>query len=367
MSLRGTGSGRLVNAVRSEEHGPEPQPPASAVRAEEGGTAARASVPGSVGRSILGYAVVILFLGLCGYYIYSHGHEFAFVSRASVGELILAGVCVVAAFGISAYQLGLFLGSFGVSTGFMELMALTMAMCLGNMVTPMRGGTGALAVYLKRFHSLDFHAFAIIYGGTGLLIALINSGLAAVGLVVLGATHGFVHIPLSLAVAALFVFCLYLSIFPPPIKWERSGILGLVFRTANSWHELTRNRRLMIVLTVSFLAVSFFLAAAFFFIYRALGTELSASGVIITSSLGNIANLVSLTPGALGIFDAIVVEIPRILGLDTARSLAAALMFRALSFGCALALGLPGILYLLILSRKGHVTATRMPEKHNEQ
>ncbi len=305
-------------------------------------------------RSIFGYGLVFGFLGLCGYYIYAHGHEFAFLGRASAGELILAGICVVAALAISAHQLGLFLRSLGVSIGFVELMALTMAMCLGNLVTPMRGGTGALAVYLKRYHALDFHAFALIYGGTGLLIALINSALALAGLAILWAVHGFLHIPLTVAVAGLFVFSLYLSVFPPPVKWERSGILGLVFKTANSWHRLTRDRRLMITLTGSFLAVSFFLAAAFFLIYRALGIELSAAAVVITSSLGNIGNLVSLTPGSLGIFDAIVIQIPRILGLDTARSVAAALVFRGVSFGCAAALGLPGILYLLIMGRKHH-------------
>ena len=352
MTDRDACSTSTLNPDQSGEAGRKPEFSISPIRGGESSDGA--SSRSSVGGTVLGYSVVMLFLGLTGYYIYSHGHEFAFVARASVVDLVLAGVCVIASLIISAFQLGLFLGTFGVSMGFTELLALTMTMCLGNMVTPMRGGTGALAIYLKKKYSLDFHSFALIYGGTGLLIALMNSGLAFGGLIYLWLAYGFIHVPLSVAVAGLFALCLYLSIFPPSIKWQRqrSGIVGLVVRTANSWHEITRDRRLMTVLTGSFLATSFFLAASFFFVYRALGTELSATAVVIVSSLGNIANLFGFTPGSIGIFDAVVIQIPRLLGLDTARAIAAALTIRALLFGSSALLGIPGIMYLLVVSRR---------------
>lgn len=343
---RGPNRQDFIEGDTCARNGDEDAPP------DRHGSAAASSSKASIGRSIAGYVVVGLFLGLCGYYIHTHRGDFLFVAGASYAELFLAGLCVVLAFGVSAHQLGLFLKNFGILLKPGELLALTMAMCLGNMVTPMRGGTGGLAVYLKRCHSLDFHAFAIIYGGTGLLIALINSGLAAAGLAVLWAYYGFVHLPLSVAVGGLFGLCLYLSVFPPPIRWEGSGFLGVVFRTAHSWHVLTRDRRLLMTLTVSFLVVSFLLAASFYLIYASLGIEVSVSAIIITSSLGNIGNLVSLTPGSLGIFDAIVIEVPRVLGMDTPRAVAAALVFRVLSFGCAFVLGLPGLFYLFRLGRK---------------
>ena len=42
---------------------------------------------------------------------------------------------------------------------------------------------------------------------------------------------------------------------------------------------------------------------------------LSASAVLITSSLGNIANLIPITPGSLGVFDTVMIQVPQIFGL----------------------------------------------------
>jgi len=130
------------------------------------------------------------------------------------------------------------------------------------------------------------------------------------------------------------------------MKWKKSGILSPVFQAAHSWHVLTRDRRLLASLAVSLLIISFVLTAAFYFIYRALDTPLSLFGVLVTSSLGNVANLIPLTPGSLGIFDAVVIQIPQLFGVDPARAIAATLVFRVLCFFWALLLGIPGMYYL---------------------
>ena len=124
--------------------------------------------------------------------------------------------------------------------------------------------------------------------------------------------------------------------------------MSILFRSVSYIIPLSSYLRLTISLTI----VAFCLAGAFYFIYLALGTPLSALAVLIITGLGNIANLAPVTPGALGIFDAVVIEIPQLFGLDPARSLAAALAFRALSFFWACALGIPGLLFIVRLSRK---------------
>jgi uncharacterized membrane protein YbhN (UPF0104 family) len=308
-------------------------------------------------RSVLAYGIVAAFVLLCGHYVLAHWQDFAFVAAVSFPAIAAAGLLVLVSYVLNAYQLSLFLRNFKVSLGFVELMALTTGMLLGNLLIPMRGGTGALALYLKRVHNLDFGSFAAIYGGTAVLIALINSGMAIAALVLLGWLHSFSHPVLSIFVVGIFACCLYLSLFPPPIRWKRSGLLGLAFRAARSWHLLTRNRKLLLALALSFLAMSFALMSAFYLIYSALGMPLSASAVLITSSLGNIANLIPITPGSLGIFDAVMIQVPQIFGLDPARSIAATLVFRVLSFFWAFLFGIPGMIYVL---RKGK--SNRLPE-----
>lgn len=299
------------------------------------------------------YAVVGAFLVFCGYYIYHHRQDFAFAASMSAAETVTAGLLVLVSYIINIYQLNLFLRKFGISSGLMELTAMTNGMILGNLVLPMRGGSGALALYLKRVHRLDFQAFAAIYGGTALLMSLINTALALVALAFLAVVYGFTQPALTLFVGFVLVCCVYLGIFPPPVRWKSRGILGAIFAAANSWHLLARDRSLLIGVTASMLAISLALASAFYFIYRAMGMPLNPSAVLITSSLGNIANLVPLTPGSLGIFDAVTIQIPQMFGLDPARSIAGTLVFRVLAFSWALILGGPGMIHLAGASRSG--------------
>jgi len=314
------------------------------------------------GRSWLGAVIVLAFVALCGYYVFAHREEFAFLRSISAPETAAAGLLILGSFAVNSYQLGLFLEKFGLRLSFVEVCSLTMGMLLGNLVLPMRGGTGGLAVYLKKVHGLDFQAFAAMYGGTAVLVALINTALALIALIVVALTHGFVHLPLSLFVAGLFAGCLYLSVFPPPVRPRSTGLMAPVLQAARSWHALTRDRSLLAKLTLSFLVISLALALSFFFIYSAMGLPLSAEGVVITSSLGSIANLVPLTPGSLGIFDAVVIQIPQLFGMDTARSVAGALVFRALCFLWSLVFGLPGLIYVMRL--RARTSTVSFPEKN---
>jgi uncharacterized membrane protein YbhN (UPF0104 family) len=305
----------------------------------------------SRGEAVVGYGIPGIFIVLCAYYAYEHHQDFAFVASVSVTDTAWAGFLILAAFIISVYQFGLFLKNAGLSLELVELTALTMAMCLGNLLIPMRGGTGALALYLKKTHGLDFTSFAVIYGGTGLLMALINTGLAAFGLILLALINGSLYPALSLLVGAMFIICLYLSLFPPPTRRRGAGLSRFIFEAVRSWHLLTRDRLLLLRLAISFLLTALALAGSFYFIYKALGLPLSAFGVLITSSLGNMANLIAITPGSLGIFDAVVIQIPQEFGLDPARAIAGAVLFRVLSFFWAVLFGVPGLMYVLRLSR----------------
>ena len=304
----------------------------------------------SLARHALGYAIVALFVLFCGHYAWVHREDFSFLAAVSVLDTVLACLLVGGVYLIGAYQIGLFLKGLGLRLGAVELGALTMSMCLGNLVTPMRGGSAALAVYLKKVHNLDFSSFAVMFGGTGLLVTLINSALALGGLAVLLVGFDYVQPVVSILVASLFVVCLYLTLCPPALS-RQGGVLGFVSDAVNSWRFITRDRGLLIRLTVSFIAAALALTGSFWFIYRALGVPLSLPAVLITSSLGNIANLIGLTPGSIGIFDAVVIQIPLLFDLDPARSLAAAVLFRVLSFSWAILLGIPGLVYLLVRIR----------------
>ena len=300
---------------------------------------------------VVGYAVVAVFLAFCGYYISLHRDELAFVATASRPELSLAAFLILVNLFVNAIQTLVFFRYFGLSLGFTELVAVSTGMCLGNLVLPMRGGTAMIAIYLKKVHGLNMSSFAVIYAGVGLLMALVNTGLALFALAVLYVRQGFLHYPLTILVAILFGFCCYLTLFPPPIRWKRAGVLTPIFEAVNAWYKLTHHRALLAKLAILFALGPFLVMGAFSFIYEAFGAPLPWTAVLVTSTLGNLASLMPLIPGSLGIYDAVTMQIPQIFGLDTARSVAAALSYRVLLSGWTLILGVPGILYMLSVSR----------------
>jgi uncharacterized membrane protein YbhN (UPF0104 family) len=253
---------------------------------------------------------------------------------------------LLAAYLVSVWQFGLFLAHFSVRPGPVRLTALTMAMCLGNLVTPMRGGTAAAAVYLRRAHGLDYPSFAAIYGGTGLLTALINSGLALLATLLPPLSCGSFHpVPAALS-ASLFIGCLGLCVWPPRFMNAKGRWTRKAADAAHAWRELTRRRSLLLKISLTFALVSILLACSFYCIYEALDARVSLFGALMISSLGNIANLAAITPGALGIYDAAVIQLPRELGLDAPRAVTAALIFRAFSFVWPALIGLPGVIYI---------------------
>ena len=119
--------------------------------------------------------LAVAFVVACACYVYFHFNDFYSVFEASKFELALASLFILCSFLATCYQLDLFLKRFNLVLGKLELLAITHAIKLGNLVIAMRGGSGALALYLKKVHCLDFTESAVIYGGTAILVALITS------------------------------------------------------------------------------------------------------------------------------------------------------------------------------------------------
>jgi uncharacterized membrane protein YbhN (UPF0104 family) len=316
-------------------------------------------------RTIAAYSIAVGFIGVCGYYFYAHRQDFAFLADVSLPHLVAAGLCIVTALAAGMFQLKPFFDHYQLSVRFLELGALTTTSSLGNFVLPMRGGTAALAFYLKRIHGMGLGEFSLTYAGIGLLTALTNSGLALIGLTALFLDKGFFQLHITVLAGGLFGFCLILILCPPQLMSDRAGFRGRIGGLLKAWHALTSDRLLLAKTSAALVIVLFCITGCFYFLYRALGVPLPFFAVLVTLSVGNIATLVPITPGALGIFDVVTIQIPLLFGLDVARSITATVLFRALFLLWAFGLGMPGFFYLSKLIRRGRVGAELRPNNLN--
>ena len=187
-----------------------------------------------------------------------------------------------------------------------------------------------------------------------------------IGLAALFPENRFFHLPLTVIVGGLLAICVILIVFPPRLASTRGGLWGLVGTTLNGWHALTRDRSLLAKSSTALIVVLLCITGSFYFLYRSLGVPLSFFAVLVTLGVGNIATLVPITPGSLGIFDAVTIQIPLIFGLDVTRAITATVLYRTLFFLWAFSLGIPGFLYLTWRVRKHRDATGAKPAECNE-
>ncbi len=301
---------------------------------------------------IIGLLVVFIFFILVGYYLISHGNEFRRLWEFSYYQTILAGFCLFLGFLLNCYQMNLFLRKFGVRLSFFELIFVTHGMMLGNLVIPMRGGSAGLAIYLKKKYHLNYHKFGVIFGGTAILVGLVSGVMSLAALFFLK-FHLQIFEPWLTAISiAIIVGCVYLTLFPPRLK-EVGSSKALIFlkRLNDSWVSLSRDRKLLTKVVMSIILITLLQTLAFYVIYIAIGKPLAFVSTLIISSLGAVANLVPITPGSIGIFDAVTIQAPRLLGLDTSAAIMATILIRILSFLICFIVGIPGLYYFFDVSR----------------
>ncbi len=297
---------------------------------------------------IVGLTVVFVFFVFLGYYILVHWKEFSFIWKSSLRSIVIAGIFLWVGFLLNSYQINLFLKKFDTHLGLFELIFVTHGMMLGNLVIPMRGGSGALAFYLKNSKKLDYHKFVAIYGGTAILVAMVSATMGLIALGYIAFTFQIYEGALSVALVLILMGSAYLALFPPGFKKKYPGrLMELLYRLNESWIALSQDSLLIARVTVSLILINLSQTLSLYFIYESIGRTLSLSSTLVISSLGAVANQVPITPGSIGFFDAVVIETPRLFGLDAASSVMAVVLFRILSFIICLAFGVPGFYYFL--------------------
>ncbi|MGC8660124.1 MAG: lysylphosphatidylglycerol synthase transmembrane domain-containing protein [Desulfomonilaceae bacterium] len=301
---------------------------------------------------IIGLLVVLSFFVLISYYLVSHWTDFRRLWEFSLFQTIMAGFFLFLGFLLNCYQMNLFLKKFGVKVPFFELVFMTHGMMLGNLLIPMRGGSGGLAIYLKKKYRLNFHKFGVIFGGTAILVGLVSGVMSLASLLFLTFRLGIFEPWLTAVSVAIVIGSVYLTAFPPRLKnLGSSRMLIFLNRLNDSWINLSKDRELLSKIIISIILITLLQTVAFYVIYIAIGKPLGFVSTVVISSLGGVANLVPITPGSIGVFDAVTIQAPRLLGLDTGAAVMATVLIRILSFLICFIVGMPGLYYFFDVSR----------------
>jgi uncharacterized protein (TIRG00374 family) len=231
----------------------------------------------------------------------------------------------------------------GVRVGALEVFGLTVCNSMFNYL-PARGGAAFQAVYLKQRHGFPFVRFLLLAAVVVPLYAGVSAVFAGLLLVVLGVTTGAWHPALT---AALFGGALL-----APAGLAAAHLVGRVrlperLARVQRWiahveegAAAFRGRPgALVELALLYLLSLLVFALRSWIIFRAIGHPAPYLALCVVQSVVELSTFVALTPGNLGVREALSVLSAGLIGIPAEPMLAAALLDRAVNMALIFPLG----------------------------
>lgn len=296
-------------------------------------------------------SVVILVVAAIAIAAYLHHHKeliakFANISLSAGLQLIGLRLLFWAVNGLILRE---FASKLRLPLKFREWFGLSVVTTMGNFISPLSGGLVARAGYLKLRHAFPYVQFASLLAANYLVTFWV------IGVVGFGTSIAFIasppHLPWQLAVFFLATVVAISAIAVAPIgRVKGSNRLARTLDNAIAgWMEIKKDHSLVCrfvllnALNILVNAVSFWIA------YKAVGLRVSFLSGFLISLLAVFSILVNLTPGNLGIQEAIVTVSSGIIGPGAGEGLVAALLLRVSTLVPAFTLG---PIFALLLARE---------------
>lgn len=224
---------------------------------------------------------------------------------------------------------------------------------IGNFFGPIFGGAGIRAVYLKKIHKLSYSNFTATLLGYYLILFAANSTWAIIALLFMPSTSER-NVILSFFAGFLAMLMILMFVKLPfkfqPKKEQKSNFIkkgvNIIYDIEHGWKIIIGDKKLLMRLV--YLAFASFAATLFvsYVEFRSLGIMINLPSLVLYTSVASISILISLTPGAIGIRETILILVSTTLAVTNIEILQVAVIDRGVNFL------LLGFLFLLTRSKK---------------
>jgi uncharacterized membrane protein YbhN (UPF0104 family) len=267
---------------------------------------------------------------VAGLVLYGWFHRDEVASVELVSPLALA-LCAGAVVGSIAVVGPLFQGMINElnrCVGLLECISLSVVTTAVNMLVPLQGGAGVRAVYLKHRHGFEYSNFLATLYGYQVLRVLVCAVGAAVAVLVMVLGEGR---EISVALLAGVAVCVGVSLAAcclPRIPVTGNWLGDRLASFTEGWHVLRANPKCLarmtfwVTLQLATEVLTFWAACS------AIGVQLSAAEAIVIGTLSILATVVGLTPGGLGLYEAMAAFVSSAVALNPVHSVMAALLAR---------------------------------------
>lgn len=290
-------------------------------------------------KKYLSSPLTLAFIALFAWYFFGHLDSFRPLLDISALALILVALAKFVNHLINGVFMKLTIEVFTKKMNLLESIYVAILSAIGNFFGPLLGGTTIRAVYLKKKHNLTYSHFTSTLAGYYLILFAVNNVLAIIALLALDGSGQRNGLLLFFGAWLVFLIGLMFARLPERGKLRRldnhkiaKWFWSALYEIEVGWHRLLKTPMMLpklCVLALAGFAVTYLTALVEF---RAIGVPISAAALGLYTVISISSMLISLTPGAIGIRESLLLLTSSVMGVSNTQILQVSVIDRGASF-----------------------------------
>ncbi|MBN3040353.1 MAG: flippase-like domain-containing protein [Candidatus Omnitrophica bacterium] len=295
------------------------------------------------------FLLILAFFALAYNYILTHLDEFKKILQLSWQEYSLLSLIFLSGIVVYAWIFNLALKSLNLSLSLREWLGLTILDNYSNYLF-FKAGIFARGFYLKKIHGLSYAKFFAIFiflSITRLIcLAAVPLGVIMYRFLVTGTFN--LNVFIIFACLVLFGSASFFIPLKRIISWldKKNARLS---KALKEWYRVRTNSRLFFKVVSFFLFYIFISSFRIFLIYGFVYKPIDFSSAIIIASVGFMSFLFSVTPAALGIKEALMSYVAKLIGENFTDTMVVASLDRVITMAWIL---LSGFIFSIWYARR---------------
>ena len=302
-------------------------------------------------KQIFQILVLVILIGWFWVYFFQNIDEFRQIKIVNAFYIVPLGILFIFSLINNGLILKYFLIPFGIKLKFKEWFGLAVITSMGNYLTPFRGGAVARAVYLKKIHQFSYTHFLSTLAGMYVVIFLIYSFIGILSVFFLHQFLGIFNVLIFIVFLGLFLFLLGIVIFSPKIQETKFPFLNFFINIINGCHLTKSDKKVVGIIGLISLINVGIMVLMMFLGFRVFGIEIPLLSVLFLSIVSTLGLFISITPGALGIKEAIVAFTAVVINIPISQALTVSILDRVVGLGIIFILG-PIFSYVLMNQKR---------------
>lgn len=295
-------------------------------------------------KRIASTALTVILLILMGIFLYKNKEVFSSLRNLKYTDILMIALLQPITVGTVALTNKLVIEHIFQRISFSDAFLLQFVNNFLNKIIA-EGGSVYRGGYLKSQYSFPLSKYISSIGGIYVIGLMTNSIMGILLLLIIYRIERLFNAYVLAVFLAITAGTFLLIIIKPRFN-EKNWLFRKINQVLDGWNSIKSSKRLLFYIFILSTLGAFTSAVSTFIAYRGLNTDIKFVNSILYSSISTIANFVNLTPGGLGVNEAVLVFSSEVIGLSGETILLGALLLRAVTLITSFILG--GISYSIL-------------------